>query len=405
MTAAPTPRTRPPAAADGPLRLHVGSGPARLEGWLNVDRQDLPEVDLVADVTAGLPVDEGAAEAVFAEHFLEHLPLDDAVAFLREAHRVLAPGGWLRLTTPNLDWVVATHYVHREDPLGKALGLNLGFHGWSHRFLWNRALLGEALAACGFEAIAWRRPGESGVPFLRDLERHERYPDTEELPHVLVVEGRRGAPRPERLAALRRRLEEMLAVSRPLAHRVDEERSRAVLRLPAAGPLVRVVREHVASVPLRGHLRLVPEEPAETEIALAAVLPRLELDGAALRARLGLARLPERLRHRLEERLAGAAKRDLDETHQPAFRSTSVAARGASRLEVRGEVAWRDRRCQSTVELEVTREGDVVHARGGFTLRLDALGLEPWRLAGGLLAARDELRIELELRAVAHYPT
>ena len=121
VTAASTPRTRPPAGTEGPMRLHVGSGPARLEGWLNVDRQDLPEVDLVADVTAGLPVGDGEAEAVFAEHFLEHLPLDDAVAFLREAHRVLAPGGWLRLTTPNLDWVVATHYVHRGDPLGKAL--------------------------------------------------------------------------------------------------------------------------------------------------------------------------------------------------------------------------------------------------------------------------------------------
>src|SRR5688500_867712 len=172
VTAASTPRTRPPAGAEGgPMRLHVGSGPARLDGWLNVDRQDLPEVDLVADVTAGLPVGDGEAEAVFAEHFLEHLALDDAVASLRETHRGRAPGGWLRLTPPNLDWVVATHYVHLEDPLGKALGLNLGFHGWSHRFLWNQALLGEAIAACGFEAIAWRRPGESGVPFLRELER------------------------------------------------------------------------------------------------------------------------------------------------------------------------------------------------------------------------------------------
>ena len=405
VTAASTPRTRPPAGAEGPMRLHVGSGPARLEGWINVDRQDLPEVDLVADVTAGLPVGDGEAEAVFAEHFLEHLPLDDAVAFLREAHRVLAPGGWLRLTTPNLDWVVATHYVHRDDPLGKALGLNLGFHGWSHRFLWNQALLGEALAACGFEALAWRRPGESGVPFLRELERHERYPDTEALPHVLVVEGRRGAPSPERLAALRRRLDEMLAVTRPLAHRVDEEHSRAVLRLAAAGPLGGLVREHVASVPLRGHLRLVPEEPAETELALAAIMPRLEMDGAALRRRLGLTRLPERVRHRLEESVVGAARRDLDETHQPAFRSTTVAARGASRLEARGEVTWRDRRCDAVVALELTREGDVVRAHGSLALALGALGFAPWRLAGGLLTCRDELRIELELRAVAHYPT
>src|SRR5687768_18017028 len=40
-------------------------------------------------------------EAVFAEHFLEHLPVDAALSFLLEAHRVLAPGGWIRLSTPN----------------------------------------------------------------------------------------------------------------------------------------------------------------------------------------------------------------------------------------------------------------------------------------------------------------
>src|SRR5436305_5607309 len=54
-------------------KLHVGAGRARLDGWVNVDLQPLPGVDVVADVTQGLRFT--GVEALFAEHFLEHLPV------------------------------------------------------------------------------------------------------------------------------------------------------------------------------------------------------------------------------------------------------------------------------------------------------------------------------------------
>jgi predicted SAM-dependent methyltransferase len=195
--------SRAQAAALRP-RLHVGAGRARLDGWVNIDLQELPGVDVVADVTRGLDFHD--VEAVFAEHFLEHLRVDAALAFLVEAQRVLAPGGWIRLSTPNLDWVWETHYRLGADPETKrlqAIGLNRAFHGWEHQFLWNRELLGEALAAAGFEAVRWCRWGESELPLFRGIERHETYEDRPDLPHVLIVEARKGEPQPARLAALR----------------------------------------------------------------------------------------------------------------------------------------------------------------------------------------------------------
>ena len=62
-------------------RLHIGSGRERLEGWVNIDAQALPGVDVVADVTKGLQFEN--VEAIFAEHFIEHLPLDLAVGVAR----------------------------------------------------------------------------------------------------------------------------------------------------------------------------------------------------------------------------------------------------------------------------------------------------------------------------------
>jgi predicted SAM-dependent methyltransferase len=179
-----------------------------MEGWINIDVQPLPGVDVVADVTQGLRFT--GAEAVFAEHFLEHLALADAVGFLLESHRALRDGGILRLSTPNLDWVWKTHYRLDLDPSGKraaAVTLNRAFHGWRHQFLWNRELLQEALESCGFTDVRFCRYGESDVDFLRGIERHDTYGDDPGLPHVLVAEARRGEPQPERLAALRQTLE------------------------------------------------------------------------------------------------------------------------------------------------------------------------------------------------------
>ncbi len=189
-----------------PVRLHIGSGNVRHKGWINMDVQPLPGVDVIADVTRGLDFEDETVEAVFSEHFLEHLALDDALRFLAEVHRVLAEGAWLRISTPNLDWVWITHY-RLEGAAGEkraaALAINRAFRGWRHQFVWNREMLEEALAACGFEEVRWCRRGESQLPLFRDLERHETYGDVEDLPHILIAEARKGPARPERLQELK----------------------------------------------------------------------------------------------------------------------------------------------------------------------------------------------------------
>ncbi len=182
------------------LLVHAGCGSVRLDGWIHVDRQYFPGIDFLADLGRGLPVAE--ADAVFAEHFLEHLEPLDALAFLASCGEVLRPrAGWLRLSTPNLDWVLAEHYRATENPRDRAamaVTLNRAFRGWGHRFLWNEPALRLALEACGFDEIRRERFGESRLSFFQGVERHETYPDLDGLPHVLVLEARAGAPDPGR---------------------------------------------------------------------------------------------------------------------------------------------------------------------------------------------------------------
>lgn len=174
-----------------PKRLHIGCGQQSIPGWINIDNQGLPGVDQVLDVRHGLPF--SGVVGIYAEHFLEHLGLDDGLDFLRECRRVLGPEGTLRLSTPNLDWVILTHYhganQTEEETRLDCLRLNRAFHGWGHQFLYNGSMLASALRAAGFARIVSCRYGESTTPEFSGLERHETWDDTPDLPHVLIAEA------------------------------------------------------------------------------------------------------------------------------------------------------------------------------------------------------------------------
>jgi len=184
--------------------LHIGSGALTIDGWINVDIQPQPGVDLVADVTEGLGFNN--VRAVYAEHFIEHLPLEQAIDFLLEVHRILGRRGWLRISTPNLEWVWKTHYLFNrsdDDKLVYTLGANRAFRGWGHEFIWSPPYLEEALASCGFRKLRWCGYGKSRKRFFRHIEQHESSPDLPGIPHVIIIEGKKGPPRPEQLERFR----------------------------------------------------------------------------------------------------------------------------------------------------------------------------------------------------------
>lgn len=173
-------------------RLHVGCGRSPIPGWLNVDQLPLPGVDRVLDVGEGLPFED--VSFLYAEHFLEHLSLQEGLAFLRGCRRVLSPSGVIRLSTPNLDWVMKTHYrlgqwSSEEEALVDCLKTNRAFHGWGHQFLYNRQTLTLALRTAGFERVSFHTYGESDRAELSGLEQHEKFVDTPDFPHVIIAQA------------------------------------------------------------------------------------------------------------------------------------------------------------------------------------------------------------------------
>lgn len=105
-----------PAPAPSRLRLlNLGCGGRAHPDWVNMDMTaTLPGV-MAHDLTQPLPFDEGAFDAVYASHVLEHFSRDQAGRFLEECWRVLRPGGILRLAVPDLEWLARRYLLALED--------------------------------------------------------------------------------------------------------------------------------------------------------------------------------------------------------------------------------------------------------------------------------------------------
>jgi SAM-dependent methyltransferase len=90
-------------------RLNLGCGTDIRPGWVNLDSADLAGVDVVHDLDRlPLPFEEGAFEMVECQDILEHV---DLVPVLRDLHRILAPGGRLRIRSPHF-----TSSAYHIDP-------------------------------------------------------------------------------------------------------------------------------------------------------------------------------------------------------------------------------------------------------------------------------------------------
>jgi len=74
-------------------KLNIGCGKNNLEGWVNVDLYNDP--DLKFDICKPWPLLSSSLDTVHASHVLEHFRDDDLFTIFFEAGRVLEPGGYL----------------------------------------------------------------------------------------------------------------------------------------------------------------------------------------------------------------------------------------------------------------------------------------------------------------------
>lgn len=171
-----------------PARVNVGSSLRVAPGWVNLDGSPIALIaklprplvavsyrasgvresvarDRYIDILTrnrfvhhrlenGLPFGDGTVDNLFAGEVLEHLRVDVAHRVLREARRVLRPGGVIRLCVADLQCAIEQYLADRKQ---EALGFFLYDNGRgglsAHRSVWDFGLLDDALRSVGFSSV------------------------------------------------------------------------------------------------------------------------------------------------------------------------------------------------------------------------------------------------------------
>jgi hypothetical protein len=97
----------------GPVRLNLGCGNTRLDGFIGLDLHPCAGADVVGSLLS-LPLVDGCAEEVLLDNVIEHVL--DIPALLAEVRRVCKPGARVKIVTPHFtslaSWRDPTHLHH-----------------------------------------------------------------------------------------------------------------------------------------------------------------------------------------------------------------------------------------------------------------------------------------------------
>ena len=169
------------------LLVHLGCGRALIPGWVNVDCYPPPpskDVEILTlDVRRGLPLAAGSVDAVFTEHFLEHLPVETVEhTILPELRRILAPGGRIRIGVPDGEYFVEQYVAyragkrdalydrHRGDKTPMIM-LNEIAHGFGHYFVYDFETMDKLLRRSGFVDVLRQRARATDCAHFVDKDR------------------------------------------------------------------------------------------------------------------------------------------------------------------------------------------------------------------------------------------
>lgn len=98
----------------GPVRVNLGCGHRRREGFLGADLHPCEAADLLCDLARPLPFGEGTVDEFLLDNVIEHVP--DLPALMRELVRAARPGARITVITPHFtsasSWRDPTHVHH-----------------------------------------------------------------------------------------------------------------------------------------------------------------------------------------------------------------------------------------------------------------------------------------------------
>lgn len=175
-------------------KLHLGCGWNLLPGWLNVDYIPKRRGALYLDARRPFFFSDQTFDYIFSEHMIEHMSYRDGLNMLAECHRVLKRGGRIRISTPDLAFLIklyrddksslqreyiawANHIYLKDAPEdNEVFVINNFMRNWGHTFIYDENTLQTTMMNAGFTNITKYDLRHSNDDALRNLENLARIP-------------------------------------------------------------------------------------------------------------------------------------------------------------------------------------------------------------------------------------
>jgi predicted SAM-dependent methyltransferase len=101
----------------GDIKLNLGSGNTKKEGFTNVDIHKFSNVDIVHDMEKRLPFKNDTVSEIYSHHSLEHCRMHKIKEILKDWYRVLKKDGILKIIVPEITSCMKTFLEASEtDP-------------------------------------------------------------------------------------------------------------------------------------------------------------------------------------------------------------------------------------------------------------------------------------------------
>lgn len=170
-------------------RLQIGCQNHPMEGWLNADINPMHDEIILMDATQPFPLPDNTFETVFSEHMIEHIGFPEGQFMVKECFRIMKPGGVIRLSTPDIRFLIdlyhepktesqqkyldfSKRYFGDKRPMLDTVVINNFFRDWGHQFIHDFKTLEYILKEAGFKNIKRCEVYKSEHAILQNLEKH-----------------------------------------------------------------------------------------------------------------------------------------------------------------------------------------------------------------------------------------
>jgi len=145
--------------------VNLGCGHRFHPAWSNFDFVPAAPGVAQADLRKGIPLADASSDVVYHSHVLEHFSRAGGASFLLECHRVLKPGGVLRIAVPDLEAIVRSYLASVDKLRDERTNDRERCHQWLIAEMIDQCARHSSGGVCAMLARAWP---ESDRGFLID---------------------------------------------------------------------------------------------------------------------------------------------------------------------------------------------------------------------------------------------